>query len=329
MRPRAPIPSACCSPRARRKSCCAPRSRSATAATASPVLVGRDDVHDRLRALGVDDPASFEVHQQPQLAARAGDGRLPLRAAAAARLSAARGASGWSTRTATSSASLLLALGEADAMITGVTRTYAQTMREVRRVLDPQAGRDAVRHPRAGRPEPHRVHRRHDGQRAADRASSSPRSRSRPPRSRAAWATSRASPSCPIRPSAIPRAAGSSTSATRCSCSTSATTSTSNMKARWRPTWRSIPTLQKLYPFSRLSGPANVLVMPGLQPANISAKLLRELGGDAVIGPMLVGMEKPVQIARDDRERVRPGDAGRARAQEGSCAERPAPDRVR
>ncbi|PZP15863.1 MAG: NADP-dependent malic enzyme, partial [Sphingomonas hengshuiensis] len=51
------------------------------------------------------------------------------------------------------------------------------------------------------------------------------------------------------------------------------------------------------YPFARLSGPANVLIMPGLQSANLSAKLLRELGGDAVIGPMLVGMEKPVQIA--------------------------------
>jgi len=51
------------------------------------------------------------------------------------------------------------------------------------------------------------------------------------------------------------------------------------------------------YPFSRLSGPANVLVMPGLQSANLSAKLLRELGGDAVIGPMMVGMARPVQIA--------------------------------
>jgi malate dehydrogenase (oxaloacetate-decarboxylating)(NADP+) len=51
------------------------------------------------------------------------------------------------------------------------------------------------------------------------------------------------------------------------------------------------------YPFSRLSGPANVLIMPGLQSANISAKLLRELAGNAVIGPMLIGMEKPVQIA--------------------------------
>ena len=51
------------------------------------------------------------------------------------------------------------------------------------------------------------------------------------------------------------------------------------------------------YPFARLSGPANVLIMPGLQSANISAKLLRELGGDDIIGPMLIGMEKPVQIA--------------------------------
>jgi malate dehydrogenase (oxaloacetate-decarboxylating)(NADP+) len=57
------------------------------------------------------------------------------------------------------------------------------------------------------------------------------------------------------------------------------------------------PRQLKNFPFARLSGPANVLVMPGLQSANISAKLLRELGGDDMIGPMLVGMEKPVQIA--------------------------------
>jgi malate dehydrogenase (oxaloacetate-decarboxylating)(NADP+) len=55
--------------------------------------------------------------------------------------------------------------------------------------------------------------------------------------------------------------------------------------------------LRPFYPFSRLSGPANVLIMPGLQSANISAKLLRELGGDSVIGPILVGMAHPVQVA--------------------------------
>ncbi|WP_121117227.1 NADP-dependent malic enzyme [Croceibacterium ferulae] len=57
------------------------------------------------------------------------------------------------------------------------------------------------------------------------------------------------------------------------------------------------PKVMAQYPFSRLSGPANVLIMPGLQSANLSAKLLRELGGNATIGPVLVGMEKPVQIA--------------------------------
>jgi malate dehydrogenase (oxaloacetate-decarboxylating)(NADP+) len=56
------------------------------------------------------------------------------------------------------------------------------------------------------------------------------------------------------------------------------------------------PRLQKLYPFSRLSGPANVLIMPALHSANISAKLMQELGGGTVIGPILVGLAKPVQI---------------------------------
>ena len=42
---------------------------------------------------------------------------------------------------------------------------------------------------------------------------------------------------------------------------------------------------------------ANVLIMPGLQSANLSAKLLRELGGETTVGPMMIGMEKPVQIA--------------------------------
>ena len=51
-----------------------------------------------------------------------------------------------------------------------------------------------------------------------------------------------------------------------------------------------------LYPFCRLSGPANVLVMPGLHSAQISSTLLRELGGGNVIGPILMGATKPVQI---------------------------------
>jgi len=57
------------------------------------------------------------------------------------------------------------------------------------------------------------------------------------------------------------------------------------------------PDLRELYPFLRLSGPANVLIMPALHTANISSNLLQELGRGTVIGPILVGLSKPVQIA--------------------------------
>jgi malate dehydrogenase (oxaloacetate-decarboxylating)(NADP+) len=51
------------------------------------------------------------------------------------------------------------------------------------------------------------------------------------------------------------------------------------------------------YPFCRLSDTANVLVMPAFHAASISTKMLQELGGGTVIGPILVGLSKPVQIA--------------------------------
>ena len=50
------------------------------------------------------------------------------------------------------------------------------------------------------------------------------------------------------------------------------------------------------YPFSRLKGPANVLVMPAFHSASISTKMLQELGGAMVMGPLVVGLDKPVQI---------------------------------
>jgi len=50
------------------------------------------------------------------------------------------------------------------------------------------------------------------------------------------------------------------------------------------------------YPFCRLKGPANVLVMPAFHAASISTRMLQELGGATVIGPLIVGLEKPVQI---------------------------------
>ena len=57
------------------------------------------------------------------------------------------------------------------------------------------------------------------------------------------------------------------------------------------------PNHRLTYPFSRLSGPANVLVMPAIHSASISTKLLAAMGEATVMGPMLLGLEKPVQIA--------------------------------
>ncbi|MBL0947914.1 NADP-dependent malic enzyme [Brevundimonas sp.] len=56
------------------------------------------------------------------------------------------------------------------------------------------------------------------------------------------------------------------------------------------------PEARAAYPFMRLTGDANVLVMPGIHSASISTRLVQALGGATVIGPLLVGLEKSVQI---------------------------------
>jgi len=56
------------------------------------------------------------------------------------------------------------------------------------------------------------------------------------------------------------------------------------------------PKLMEQYPFIRLSGPANVIVTPDNHSASIAANMLQELGGATIIGPLLVGLDKPAQI---------------------------------
>ncbi|WP_029013954.1 NADP-dependent malic enzyme [Niveispirillum irakense] len=56
--------------------------------------------------------------------------------------------------------------------------------------------------------------------------------------------------------------------------------------------------MKRLYPFCRLSGAANVLIMPALHAANIGAKLLHKFGGGNLIGPLLIGLDKPVQVVQ-------------------------------
>ena len=260
----------------------------------TPVLVGRDDVHERLSALGVDKPEAFEVHNSRN---------SPLVPAMVDRLYERLQRRGYLRREVERMvnqdrnifASLLLKMGEADAMITGTTRTYAQSIREVRRVLDPAPGRIPFGvHVLVGRSHTvfmadTTVNERPTAEQLADIAEGT---------------------------ATVARAMGHEPRVAFLSYSTFG-----NPPGTWLANLREAvaileqrapgfefegemapdvalnPTVMASYPFSRLSGPANVLIMPGLQSANLSAKLLRELGGDAVIGPMLIGMEKPVQIA--------------------------------
>jgi malate dehydrogenase (oxaloacetate-decarboxylating)(NADP+) len=261
----------------------------------TPILVGREDVHDRLRALGVDDPSSFEVLNSRSY------GRIDEMVEHLYRRLQRRGYLHREIERLVNQdrnmfAALLMELGEADAMITGVTRPYAQSMREMRRVLDPVAGVTPFGvHVLVG--QSHTVFladttvtERPTGQQLVDIA---------------------------CHTAAVARRMGHEPRVAFLSYSTFGNPEGSFLE-RIREAVRLLdtgpgvdfeyegemppdvalnPVMQKIYPFSRLKGPANVLIMPGLQTANIAAKLLKELGGDAVIGPMLVGMQKPVQIA--------------------------------
>ena len=60
------------------------------------------------------------------------------------------------------------------------------------------------------------------------------------------------------------------------------------------------PNRERIYPFCRLTGPANVLIMPGLHAATISTRLVQRFGAATSIGPLLIGLERPVQIVPMD-----------------------------
>jgi malate dehydrogenase (oxaloacetate-decarboxylating)(NADP+) len=56
------------------------------------------------------------------------------------------------------------------------------------------------------------------------------------------------------------------------------------------------PEAMANYPFCRLTGPANILVVPARHSASISVKLLQEMAGATVLGPILTGVPKPIQL---------------------------------
>ena len=261
----------------------------------TPVLVGRTQgVLDKLSELGVSNPSSFEIHNS-NVSPLVEDMVAYLYPRLQRRGYLERDVRRMVNNDRNVFASLLLALGHADAMITGTTRPFAQTMKEIRRVLGPKPGHLPFGvHLLVGKNQTvfladTTVNERPNAEELADIA---------------------------IETAAVARRMGHEPRVAFLSYSTFG-----NPYGKWLDALRDAvailderqpgfeyegemapdaalnPRIMQTYPFCRLSGPANVLIMPGLQSANISAKLLRELGGNAMIGPMLLNMEKPVQIA--------------------------------
>ena len=56
------------------------------------------------------------------------------------------------------------------------------------------------------------------------------------------------------------------------------------------------PIYKEIYPFSKIVGNANILIMPALHSAAISTKLMKSFGGAKLIGPLLVGLDQPIEM---------------------------------
>jgi malate dehydrogenase (oxaloacetate-decarboxylating)(NADP+) len=260
-----------------------------------PVLVGRDDVHDRLRDLGMENPESFEVLNS-RVYPRVPEMVEYLYARQQRKGQLHRQIERTVNQDRNTFAALLLALGEADALITGVTRPYAQSLRQVQRVLDARAGCT-----------PFGIHilvgQSHTTFMADTTVTERP--------------SAEQLAEIAMQTAGVARRMGHEPRVAFLSYSNFGDPEGSYLdrirdavkvldakggvdfeyEGEMSPDVALNPAMSPIYPFSRLTGPANVLVMPGLQTASISAKLLKELGGDSVIGPMLVGMAQPVQIA--------------------------------
>ena len=261
----------------------------------TPVLVGREDVYDRLREMGVDDADSYEVlnSRNSPLVGRAVDyiygkhQRHGLLRREVERLV---------NQDRNYFAAAMLALGEADAMITGTTRPFSQSLRQVRQVIDDE--KDAV---------PFGINVVVSGNRTVLIADTAVTER---PDARQFAAIALRSAGFARRMGLEPRIAfvsyttfgnppGTHIDELRGAVKLlDEITTDFEYEGEMGPDVALDYDMQRrFYPFSRLSGSANVLVMPGLQSANLASKLLRNLGGERVLGPFIVGLELPVQIA--------------------------------
>jgi len=261
----------------------------------TPVLVGREEVYDLLKEIGVENPKEYEVlnSRNSPLVGRAVD---YIYAKHQRHGMLRREVERLVNQDRNYFAAAMLALGEADAMITGTTRPFSQSLKQVRLVIEEEPGATPFGVTVV-------VGRNHTVL-VADTAVTE-----RPTAEQYAAIAMRSS-SFARRMGLEPRVAFTSYTTfgnppgVHVEGLREAVCILDGFKADFEYEGEMAPDValnydmqKRFYPFTRLSGPANILVMPGLQSASISAKLLRELGGESVMGPYILGLQHPVQIA--------------------------------
>ena len=192
-------------------------------------------------------------------------------------------------------AALMVAQGDAHAMVTGLTRTFGVAFDEIRRVIDPKPNEPVfglhlfLTRNRTVFIADTTVHVRPDGQTLADIAiGAAAKARQMGHEPRVALLSFSNFGQHP-HPNADPlRDAISILDSRRVDFEYDG-----EMSADVALDYQ---LMKRVYPFCRLSGPANVLIMPGLHSANITAKLLNKMAGGQMIGPLLIGLDKPAQV---------------------------------
>jgi malate dehydrogenase (oxaloacetate-decarboxylating)(NADP+) len=260
----------------------------------TPVLVGREGVRDQLAELGVN-PDDYEIlnSRNSPLVGRAVD---YIYAKHQRHGMLRREVERLVNQDRNTFTAAMLALGEGDAMITGTTRPFSQSLAQVRSVIDEEQGTTPFGITII------------PGKRGTVMIADTAVNERPTEKQLAAMA---------IRAAAFARRMGQEPRVAFVSYTTFGNPP-GRYIAELRDAVKLLDTLQtdfeyegemgpdlaldidaqrKYYPFSRLTGPANILIMPGLQSANIASKLLRALGGENILGPYLMGMALPVQIA--------------------------------
>ena len=268
----------------------------------TPILVGREDrIHATVAALGVPLPDGIEIHN-----ARLSDSNRRY----AEYLYARKQREGFLFRDAQRAVNLdrnifaacMVAMGDADALITGTTRSYSASLKQISLAIDPapasQGGKGVLfgltilLTRRAGTVllADTAIHERPDSETLAEIAVQSAAQARRlglEPRVAFLSFSNFGDPRYSVIPQTVRDAVGLLDARGEVGF---------EYEGEMSADVALDPSLHSLYPFCRLSGAANVLVMPGLHAAHILSKAVPRLTSATAIGPLLMGLSKPAQI---------------------------------